>query len=72
MKITPDGFEAYLKCRTKCWLTFTSEPTAGHTYAKWLQSQNESYGAAASKRLRADVPADECAVAPIAENLKAA
>jgi len=29
MKITPDVFEAYLKCPTKCWLRATNEPSAG-------------------------------------------
>ena len=65
MKISSDFFEAFLKCPTKCWLRFTSEPTAGNAYAEWVQAQNESYRADAAKQLMADVPANECvAVAP--------
>ncbi len=72
MTITPSLFEAFLKCPTKCWLRFTGEPRAGNTYAEWLQSEQESYRADAAKRLIANAPADACAVAPIAENLKTA
>ena len=61
MKISSDFFEAFLKCPTKCWLRFTSEPTAGNAYAEWVQVKNESYRAEAAKRLTADLPADECA-----------
>src|SRR6266849_3911238 len=72
MTITPSLFEAFLKCPTKCWLRFTGEPRAGNTYAEWVQSEQESYRADAANRLIANAPADECAVAPIAENLKTA
>src|SRR5258708_7414257 len=64
--------EAFLKCPTKCWLRFTGEPRAGNTYAEWVQSEHESYRADAAKRLIANAPAGECAVAPIAETLKTA
>ena len=37
MKITPDVFEAYLKCPTKCWLRSTGEPSAGATYPEWVK-----------------------------------
>ena len=70
MKISSDFFEAFLKCPTKCWLRFTSEPTAGNAYAEWVEAQNKSYRADAAERLMADVPANECDVAPLAENLK--
>src|SRR6266581_7728700 len=72
MTITPHLFEAFLKCPTKCWLRFTGEPRTGNTYAEWVQSEHESYRADAAKRLIANAPADGCAVAPIAENLKTA
>jgi len=72
MKISSDLFEAFLKCPTKCWLRFTSEPTAGNAYVEWVQAQNESYRADAAQRLMADVPANECDVAPLVENLKTA
>lgn len=72
MTITPRLFEAHLKCPTKCWLRSTGEQPAGNAYAEWVQSQSESYRAEAAKRLTADVPADECVVAPVGENLKTA
>ena len=71
MTINPSLFEAYLKCPTKCWLRSTGEPTAGNAYAEWVQTQNESYRPDAAKRLTVGVPADECPVAPAAEDLKA-
>ena len=61
MNITPSLFEAFLKCPTKCWLRFTCEPPAGSTYAEWVQTESESYRAAATKRLMANLPAHECA-----------
>ena len=70
MKITSSLFHAYIKCPTKCWLRFTGEPATGNAYAEWVQSQNESYHAAAIERLRSEVPQDECAVAPAQESLK--
>ena len=59
MNITPAYFEAFLKCPTKCWLRFTGEPPAGNSYAEWVQTETESYRAAAAKQLMATVPADE-------------
>src|ERR1019366_5584729 len=50
---------AFLKCPTKCWLRFTGEPPAGNSYAEWVQTETESYRAAAAKQLMATVPADE-------------
>ncbi len=64
MKITPDLFDAYLKCPTKCWLRATGEPTAGNAYADWVKTQNESYRANAARELMVDVPANECAPPP--------
>ena len=72
MRITSALFEAHLKCATKCWLRSTGEPAAGNAYAEWVQSQNDSYRADAAKRRMEALPADECVVAPAAENLKAA
>ena len=72
MTITPSLFEASLKCLTKCWLRFTGEPPTGNTYAEWVQTQHGSYRAEAAKRLIANAPADKCAIAPVAENLKTA
>ena len=61
MKITPDVFEAYLKCPTKCWLRATGEPSAGNTYPEWLKAQNDSYRATETARLVAEFPNDEVA-----------
>src|SRR3989441_13000913 len=72
MTITPSVFEAFLKCPTKCWLRFRGEPPTGNTYAEWVQAEHESYRDAVAKGLIASAPADECAVAPLAENLKTA
>ena len=72
MTITPALFEAFLKCQTKCWLTFTGEPPAGNTYAEWVQTERESYRADAAKRLISNAPGGEYAATPIAEELKTA
>ena len=61
MTIIPHHFEAFLTCSTKCWLWFTCEPPSGNPYAEWVQTETESYHAAAAKRLTANSPADECA-----------
>ncbi len=70
MKITPSLFEAHLKCPTKCWLRSNGEPTAGNAYSEWVQTQSESYRAAAVRQLTAQMSAEPCAVGPTAENLK--
>jgi predicted RecB family nuclease len=72
MKISADVFGAFLRCSTKCWLKAAGEPTSGNAYAEWVRSQDESYRAGASKPLIADMPANECDVAVVAENLKTA
>src|SRR6266404_9476590 len=72
MTVTPSLFEAFLKCPTKCWLRFTGEPPTGNTYAEWVQTEQELYRAGAAKPLIANAPANDCAVAPIAEDLKTA
>jgi predicted RecB family nuclease len=61
MTLTPSHFEAFLKCPTKCWLRFTDEPPSGNPYAEWVQTENESYRAAAVACLLANVPANEIA-----------
>src|SRR5882724_5550230 len=72
MTITPSLFEAFLKCPTKCWLRFTGERPTTNIYAEWVRTEHESYRNDGTKRLIANAPADEYAVAPIAENLKTA
>ena len=56
MKITPDVFEAYLKCPTKCWLRSTGEISAGNTYSEWVKAQNDSYRVSETRRLVAESP----------------
>ncbi len=68
MKITPDVFEAYLKCPTKCWLRATGEPSAGNTYSEWVKTQNESYRTTGTARLVAEFPNDEVVLSPDMEN----
>src|SRR5207245_1467645 len=72
MTITPSLFEAFLKCPTKCWLRFSGEPPTGNTYSEWVQTKRKADRDAAANRLTATAPADECAIAPAVENLKAA
>jgi hypothetical protein len=64
MKITPDVFEAYLKCPTKCWLRSTGEPSAGATYPEWVKAQNNSYRKTGTERLLAESPKDEVVLSP--------
>jgi hypothetical protein len=72
MKITPDVFEAYLKCPTKCWLRATNEPSAGATYSAWVKAQNHSYRVSETRRLAADSPDEEVVISPDVKNFKAA
>src|SRR5215813_7994260 len=43
MKITSDIFEAYLNCRTKCFLRSRGETGAGIEYADWVRRRTERY-----------------------------
>src|SRR6266478_2055746 len=63
MRITSALFEAHLKCATKCWLRSTGELVAGNAYAEWVQTQNDSYRADATKRLMVGPPAENLNVA---------
>ena len=72
MKITPDVFEAYLKCPAKCWLRATNEPSAGGTYPEWVKAQNDSYRVSETRRLVAEFSNDEVVLSPDMENFKVA
>ena len=72
MKITPDVFEAYLKCPTKCLLRSTGEPSAGNTYSEWVKTQNDSYRVSETRRLLAGSPKDEVVFFPDMENVEGA
>jgi predicted RecB family nuclease len=36
-------FEAYIECRTKCWLRSRAEPSTGNLYAEWTNLQKATY-----------------------------
>jgi hypothetical protein len=72
MKITPDVFEAFLKCPTKCWLRATGEPSTGASYSKWLKTQNDSYRLIGTRRLVAEFSNDEVVLSPDIESFKVA
>jgi hypothetical protein len=72
MKITPDVFEAYLKCPTKCWLRAIGKTSAGNTYSEWVKAQNGSYRMNETRRLVAQSPNDEVALSPDMKNSEAA
>jgi hypothetical protein len=72
MKITPNLFEAYVKCPTKCWLRATNEPSAGAPYPEWVKAQNDSYRVNGTRRLVAEFPNDEVAPSPDMKNFKVA
>jgi predicted RecB family nuclease len=72
MKITPDLFEAFLKCPTKCWLHATKEISGGNAYAEWVGSQENSYRSQETARLTAELANGDFATSPGAENLKSA
>jgi hypothetical protein len=73
MKITPDLFEAYLKCPTKCFLRALGETAAGNAYADWVRTQNASYRSEESQRLTQGAASDECIIGlRDAGNLKSA
>ena len=72
MKITPDVFEAYLKCPTKCWLRSAGEPSAGNTYSEWVKAQNHTCRVSVTRRFVVDSPDDEVVISPDMKNFKAA
>jgi len=72
MKISPEVFQVYLKCPTKCWLRAAGETASGDAYAEWVKTQNESYRASETSRLAASLPTDEVETSPVSEHLKSA
>ena len=73
MKITPDLFEAFLKCPTKCWLRSQREPSTGNKYPDWVRTQNEAYRIEGVRRLITNISPDEWVTSPSeTENLKTA
>ncbi len=82
MTITPHIFEAYLKCRMKCWLLSSGKPPSRNIYYKWFQAKTEFYRIEEANRLLTQTPSGEYATVSCgsrshgtdtpAENLKAA
>jgi predicted RecB family nuclease len=72
MRMNPHLFEAFIMCPTKSWLRSMDEDPAGNPYAEWSAMRSEAYRAEGIKRLIGERRADEIAVAPASENLKAA
>ena len=72
MKITPDVFEAYLKCPTKCWRRAAGESSSGSIYPEWAKTQSQSYRMDETERLFAALPNDQVVHSPDAENLRVA
>lgn len=70
MIITPHLFEAYLRCRSKCWLRATAEPATGNVYAEWCRARNEAYRVAGTKQLLSPALKGECTISPSMESLK--
>ena len=54
MVISSPVFEAFLECRTKCWLRSCAEPNAGNAYADWARAQNNAYYEAGRRSLVRD------------------
>ena len=72
MTITSQLLEAYVKCPTKCWLTYAGDSATGNAYAAWVQAKNEACRVEGIKRLVADVPDAERVAASPTKNLKTA
>jgi len=52
--VTPRLFEAYLACRTKCFLRSTGAVGDENSFAAWTERMNESYGRVAIQKLPSD------------------
>lgn len=63
--ITPQLFEAYLKCPTKCFLRSLGETGSGNPYADWICTLNSLYTREGIKRLREGVANDQRVTGPI-------
>jgi predicted RecB family nuclease len=64
MITSPQLFESYLQCPTKCWLSSRAEPPAGNSYADWVKVRKNSYLQDVLKRLLTKFSESECATAP--------
>ena len=63
--ITPQLFEAYLKCATKSFLLSLGETGSGNPYAEWICAQNILYAREGIRRLKEEVLNIQCVTGPI-------
>ena len=63
--ITTSLMEAFLKCRTKCYLRAREEVETGNAYATWFRTQSDAFRSEGVKRLAAGVAPDRCAAAGV-------
>jgi len=63
--ITPQLFEAYLKCPTKSFLLSLGETGSGNPYAEWICTQNILYAREGIRRLKEEVSNIQCVTGPI-------
>jgi hypothetical protein len=64
MVTSPQLFESYLQCPTKCWLRSRTEPHAENSYADWVSVRNRTHLQDGLKRLLTKFPDSDCATAP--------
>lgn len=72
MNISPELFQAYLKCPTKCWLRAAGEVSTGNVYAEWVKTQDESYRVTGTSRFADSLPPAEVETSPASDHLKSA
>ena len=58
--ITSQLFEAYLQCRTKCFLRSLGETAPENSYSSWVYAQQASYLTEETKRLTQGAAQNEC------------
>ncbi len=64
MITSPQLFESYLLCPTKCWLRSRGEPPAGNSYSDWVNVRNKIYLQDGLKRLLTKFRESDCVTAP--------
>ena len=63
--ITPQLFEAYLKCPTKSFLLSLGETGSGNPFAEWIRSQDTLYRREGLRQLKEQVADNQCFTGPI-------
>jgi predicted RecB family nuclease len=51
MNVTSAPFEAFLKCRTKCYLRSTRQAGGENAYAEWVRAENDAYHSKTAKQV---------------------